>query len=70
MFTIGYIGSNGYATSVTSDPEGFAQAWDVVVVSVAQHTDLFDTAPITDNCIYGGNAIGHSHGFCTADSCY
>jgi hypothetical protein len=70
MFTIGYIGSNGYATSVTDDPERFAQTWDVVVVSVAQHTDIFTTPAVTGNCIYGGNAIGHSHGFCTADSCY
>lgn len=23
-----------------------------------------------NNCLYNGNAIGHSHGFCTADSCY
>ena len=23
-----------------------------------------------DNCLYGGNAVGHSKGFCTADSCY
>jgi hypothetical protein len=22
------------------------------------------------NCIYGGNALGHSKGFCTADACY
>jgi hypothetical protein len=22
------------------------------------------------NCLYGGNAIGHSTGVCTADSCY
>lgn len=24
----------------------------------------------TTNCIYGGYAIGHSSGFCTADACY
>ena len=22
------------------------------------------------NCLYGGLAVGHSSGFCTADSCY
>lgn len=22
------------------------------------------------NCLYGGIAVGHSYGFCTADSCY
>lgn len=23
-----------------------------------------------DNCLYSGRAVGHSYGFCTADSCY
>lgn len=23
-----------------------------------------------NNCLYGGNAVGHSHGFCTAGACY
>ena len=30
----------------------------------------WDTAVPHNNCLYGGNAIGHSKAHCTADACY
>lgn len=34
------------------------------VVSIEENPYMWN------NCLYSGNAVGHSHGFCTADSCY
>jgi len=70
MFTVTYVARNGVATSVTDDPERFAQTWDVIVLAVSERHDMTDIPPITGNCLYNGEAIGHSKGFCTADSCY
>lgn len=73
MFTVTYQDSrsaSGIGTSVTADPEAFAATHGVTLLTVSERVSL-PTLPMPEgNCLYGGNAVGHSHGFCTADSCH
>jgi hypothetical protein len=72
MFTVTYTDSrsaSGIGTSVTSDVDAFAARYGVTVLTVSRTVEASAPMP-SGNCIYGGNAIGHSAGFCTADSCY
>lgn len=52
--------------------EAFSKQYEVL--SVASCVPAPAPAPVrvdpVGNCLYGGNARGHSRGFCTADSCY
>lgn len=73
MFKITYQDSrsaSGIGTAVTSDVNAFAARWGMEVLSVVDIAATPADALVSGNCLYGGNAVGHSHGFCTADSCY
>jgi hypothetical protein len=70
MFRVDYIGKSGAGYSYTDNPDAFGIQWDVIVIAVSERIDLPAMPNPTDNCIYNGEAIGHSKGFCTADSCY
>jgi hypothetical protein len=72
MFTVTYQDSrsaSGIGTSIVSDVAAFAEMFGMRLLSV-KPTDNPARFVVNGNCLYGGNAIGHSDGFCTADSCY
>lgn len=51
-----------------SDLDSFSGRYSVLSVTPAPAPSAW-VDPV-DNCLHGGQAVGHSKGFCTADSCY
>jgi hypothetical protein len=55
---------------LNADTESDARA-DFEYLHPGWKIETIETNPFWwNNCLYNGHAVGHSHGFCTADSCY
>lgn len=60
--TVVQVSHNLYSatTSWIESDESAHEDWSFAPIDLMQET----------NCLYGGLAVGHTRGFCTADSCY